>query len=242
MTLSIIIALFNEEARLAKTKKFVGEFLCSQRLFDGVEVVLVSDGSTDKTVEIIKTFSKDFPVSVLGYKNNKGKGHAVRVGMERALGDYALFLDADMSAIPHEVEKFMHEMRRGTPVIIGTRKSKDNATIISQPVYRMFMGRVFNMLANWFVWMTLSDFNCGFKCFSREAREKIFPKCLIDRWLFDVELLFLAKLLGLKIVEVPIVWKNDPKTTIKLKRDVFQSLFDLLRIRWNYITGKYDFH
>src|SRR3989344_3765995 len=118
MNLSIIIPFFNEQSRFSKTVKYIREF------FDDIELMFVDDGSTDKTLGLIDEFAKQISIKTIAYKKNMGKGYAVRQGMMAAKSDYALFLDADMSTEPEEIEKFMAEIKKGTPVIIGSRRSK----------------------------------------------------------------------------------------------------------------------
>jgi dolichyl-phosphate beta-glucosyltransferase len=240
MTLSIVIPLYNEDHRFTKTASHIEEFLVNQKLFEKIDLIFVNDGSTDGTLENIKKFSEKHNARVLSYEKNKGKGHAIRVGMDAAAGDYALFIDADMSTEPREIEKFISEMKRNTPVVIGSRHSKGSRVLVSQPLHRTIMGMVFTALANISMGMRIPDFTCGFKCFSRQAREEIFSRSLIDRWSFDAELLFLAKLRGLEITAIPVIWKNDSITTVRLGRDVIESLFDLIKIRWNNALGRYE--
>ncbi|OGF90509.1 hypothetical protein A3I27_02485 [Candidatus Giovannonibacteria bacterium RIFCSPLOWO2_02_FULL_43_11b] len=239
MTLSIIIPLFNEESRFSKTANYMEEFLINQKLFEKIDLIFVNDGSTDKTLENIKNFSMRHNAAVLSYEKNRGKGYAVRAGMSTAKGDYALFMDADMSTEPREIEKFLGAMQGGTPVIIGSRRSKGSNVLVSQPLYRTIMGMVFTAFANIMMGMRIPDFTCGFKCFSRRAREEIFPRSLIDRWSFDTEILFLAKLKGFEIAAVPVTWQNDAVTTVRLGRDTIGSLFDLIKIRWHHALGRY---
>ncbi|KKS22829.1 MAG: glycosyltransferase, dolichyl-phosphate beta-glucosyltransferase, partial [Microgenomates group bacterium GW2011_GWC1_41_8] len=124
MNLSIIIPFFNEQSRFSKTVKYIRDFLDTQKFFDDIELIFVDDGSTDNTRGLIDEFAKQISIKTIAYKKNMGKGYAVRQGMMAAKSDYALFLDADMSTEPEEIEKFMAEIKKGTPVIIGSRRSK----------------------------------------------------------------------------------------------------------------------
>ena len=240
MNLSIIIPFFNEQSRFSKTVKYIRDFLDTQKFFDDIELIFVDDGSTDNTRGLIDEFAKQISIKTIAYKKNMGKGYAVRQGMMAAKSDYALFLDADMSTEPEEIEKFMAEIKKGTPVIIGSRRSKGSQVLVSQSLHRTMMGMIFTMLANLIMGMRVPDFTCGFKCFSRRAGEAIFPTSLINRWSFDAEILFLAKLKGLEIATVPVAWKNDSVTTVPLGRDAIESFFDLIKIRWNYVLGRYN--
>ena len=240
MNLSIIIPFFNEQSRFSKTVKYIRDFLDTQKFFDDIELIFVDDGSTDNTRGLIDEFAKQISIKTIAYKKNMGKGYAVRQGMMAAKSDYALFLDADMSTEPEEIEKFMAEIKKGTPVIIGSRRSKGSQVLVSQSLHRTMMGMIFTMLANLIMGMRVPDFTFGFKCFSRRAREEIFSRSLIDRWSFDTEILFLAKLKGFEIIAVPVAWKNDSVTTVRLGRDAIESFFDLIKIRWNYVLGRYN--
>ena len=240
MTLSVIIPLYNEEKRFFKTAKSLEKFISTQKLFEKCELIFVDDGSTDNTVKVINDFSRKIPSTLINYKNNRGKGYAIKQGMMHATGDYALFLDADMSTEPFEIEKFMVEIRKDSPVIIGSRRSKGSEILIPQPLYRSFMGTVYTIVANIIIGIYIPDFTCGFKCFSRQAKEVIFKKSRVDRWSFDAEILFLAKLNGFNIITLPISWKNDDTTTVKLSRDIVTSFMDLLKVRIYHVCGKYD--
>ncbi len=240
MTLSVVIPLYNEAGRFDKAKEFIEKFIETQRFFGKIDLIFVNDGSTDGTFESIKKFSERHNATVLSYEKNRGKGYAIRAGMASANGDYALFMDADMSTEPEEIEKFMTEIKKGTSVIIGSRRSKGSKVLIPQPLHRITMGMVFTSLANIIMGMRVPDFTCGFKCFSRRAREEIFSKSLINRWSFDTEILFLAKLKGFEISAVPVTWKNDSITTVRLWRDAIESFFDLIKIRWYYALGHYN--
>ena len=237
MNLSIIIPFFNEQSRFSKTVKYIRDFLDTQKFFDDIELIFVDDGSTDNTRGLIDEFAKQISIKTIAYKKNMGKGYAVRQGMMAAKSDYALFLDADMSTEPEEIEKFMAEIKKGTPVIIGSRRSKGSQVLVSQSLHRTMMGMIFTMLANLIMGMRVPDFTCGFKCFSMEAIHKIFPYARIDRWSYDAEILYLARLCNLKIHEVPVLWTNDEDSRVRLGKDALQSFTDLLKIRLNKYPG-----
>lgn len=234
-SLSLIIPLYNEESRLPMTFQALIDF-AGRRLLPLDEVIFVDDGSGDETSRLVKEFKFEFPVKLISYPQNRGKGHAVRKGMLAANSDYALMLDADMSTPLTEIEKFMPFMEFGAPVIIGTRKAVGAEILKRQPLYRQKMGEAYTALANLITGAGVSDFTCGFKCFSKEAINKIFTNAKIDRWSYDAEILYLARLRGFAIQEVPVTWSNDENTKVSLGKDAWQSFRDLLKIRF----GKYE--
>lgn len=237
-TISFIIPVYNEEKRLYKTQ----EALMKLRMPRGLkleEIIFVDDGSTDKTVKNIRYFihimkkykiQKDARFKVIKYQQNQGKGYAIRQGMLAARADYALFFDADMSTPLKELNKLMPQIDKNVDVVIGTRKHRLSQVIRSQSAVRAKLGQGFTLLTGTVLNMDLTDYTCGFKAFSRQARLAIFTNCQINRWAFDAEILFLAHKYGFTIAEVPVVWKNDDLTKVKLHRDVYLTLVDLTRI------------
>jgi len=236
--LSIIIPLFNEESRVEKAVGELEKYLSVQDF--STQVIFVDDGSTDKTVRKIKELKPKFDFEITSYRPNRGKGYAIKKGVASARSDYLFFCDVDMSTPLQEFNKFLPFIRKKIPVIIGTRKAAGAKIIKRQPYLRQKMGEVFTMLSNILLGSSISDYTCGFKCFSGEASEKIFSLAKINRWSYDSEILFLANKLGFKITEVPVVWKNDSRTKVNLFRDIIESFTDLLRIRLNDRAGHYD--
>lgn len=234
MYLSIIIPVYNEENRILNTLRNIENYF-KGRDYD-YEIIVVNDGSKDKTSEIVSNF-KD--IVLIDNKENKGKGFVVRQGLLKARGDYRLFTDADNSTPIEEIEKMIPYMGN-FGIIIGSRTMKDSLIKNPQPFLRRFVGKVFNLMVQiitglWGIW----DTQCGFKCLSREAAENILPLCKIDRWAFDPEILKLGKKMGYKIKEIPVVWINDSETKVK-RSAMLKMAADLLLIRWNLITKKYE--
>jgi len=231
--LSVIVPVFNEQERLFHLDEICKYFL------PATEIIVVNDGSTDSTVELLKKYLKKYRnIKIISYVPNRGKGYAVRQGMLAAKGVYRLFLDIDLSTSPKHWPEFSRHLREAD-VIIGSRRSANAVIAGRQSVLRENMGRVFTWLSRVFLATPVNDFTCGFKVFSADAAQKIFSRSLIDRWGFDAEILFIAHSLGLKIVSLPVTWTNDPNTRVSLFRDTLTSLTDLLRIRWNSLLGKY---
>jgi dolichyl-phosphate beta-glucosyltransferase len=240
MYLSVIIPAYNEEKRLPKTLEEIDKYL-RKKDYD-YEIIVVNDGSKDKTVEVAKSLAPEIKnLVVTGYKKNQGKGYAVRFGMLEAKGDYRLFTDADNSTSIDQIEKIWPEFEKGYDVVIGSRDVKGAVLDPPQPwVRKLILGEGFKLYRKIIIGLWgLEDTQCGFKCFTKKAAEKIFQKCRINRFAFDPEILVIAKKLGYKIKEIPLYWKNDPESKVKFK-SIFKIALDLIKIRWNLIAGKYD--
>jgi len=237
--LSVIVPAYNEEKRLPKTLFDIDKYLQKQG-YD-YEIMVVSDGSRDRTCAVVKELTyKIKNLSLLEFDQNRGKGFAVREGMLKARGAYRLFTDADNSTPIGQVEKMWPQFEQGFDVVIGSRDIEGAVLDPPQSLHRRFLGEAFGFLTSLLVgtWGIL-DTQCGFKGFTQKATEDIFPKCTIDRFAFDAEMLMIAKKLGYKIKEVPIYWKNDPASKVKFKSMVKMGK-DLLKIRLNLIKGVYD--
>ena len=213
------------------------------------EIIVVSDGSKDKTVEVSKNLISEIKnLRVIEFKENRGKGFGVKEGMMGALGKFRLFTDADNSTPISQIEKMWPYLKEACPepveggfdIVIGSRDIKGAILDPPQPFFRRFTGEVFKHLRKIIVdlW-EIEDSQCGFKCFTKRAAEDIFPKCKINRFAFDPEILLVGKKLGYKIKEIPIYWKNDLQSKVKLKSMV-KMLLDLFKIRLNEIKGYYD--
>ncbi len=241
--LSVIIPAYNEEKRIEKTLLSVDEYL-SKQSYD-YEILVVNDGSKDKTAEIVSGLAGKLKgLKLIDNKENHGKGWVVRQGMLSAQGDCRLFMDADNSTTIDHVEKFFPFFAQGLPaqagydIVIGSRRLKDSVIAVKQPWIRDFLGGIFRLIVHMLVPLGVKDSQAGFKIFSKKAAGAIFPKQTIFRWAFDVEILAIADKLGFKIKEVPIRWVNDAESHVKLSGMV-RMLFEVLRIRWNLWIGKY---
>lgn len=240
MRLSIIIPAYNEERRLLNTLREIDEYLKNQN-YD-YEILVVDDGSRDRTIEIAKSLIGQIRnLKVIDYKKNQGKGYAVKFGMQEAEGDLRLFTDADNSTSIDQIEKFFPEFQKGYDIIIGSRDIKGAFLDPPQPWLRkVLLGEGFKLFRKIIIGLWgIADTQCGFKVFSKRAAETIFPKCKINRFAFDPEILVIGKKLGYKIKEIPVVWKNDLSSTVKFKSMIKMGA-DLFRIRWNLISGKYN--
>lgn len=236
--LTIILPVFNEEKRIKRGLKKCLDFIKTSNL--NIEIILVNDGSTDKTKEVVKRLisgKKHF--KLINYSQNQGKGQAIKRGVNKALGSLILFSDIDFSTPLFEINKFLPFIKNGVDIVIGTRKVKGSKLEKRQSLLREWLGKGFTFLANCLLKVRVSDFTCGFKLFKKKAAKKIFAKTKIKRWGFDAEVLFLAEKFGFSIIEIPVIWRNDEQTKVDLKKDIWRSLKDLLMIRWYDLRGKY---
>lgn len=237
--LSVIIPAYNEEPRLVSTLERIDEYLRA-RDYD-YELIVASDGSRDGTVRVARRWQPPGSLlTVIDRKENRGKGYTVREGAARARGEYILFSDADLSTPIEELEKFLPLFSDGSEIVIGSRSMKGSDVVVHQPFYREMMGRVFNRMVQILAVPGIVDTQCGFKCFTRKAVEAIFPRCLIDGFAFDVEILFLARKLRLPVKEVPVRWLNAPGSSISPVRDSLAMFKEISQVRLNEWMGKYD--
>ncbi len=238
MYLSIIIPAYNEEKRLPKTLEAINDYLIKQNY--QYEILVVNDGSKDKTAEVVRGLTSVIQnLKLVDNKINQGKGAVVRQGMLEAKGEYRLFTDADNSTSIDQVEKMWPEFEKGFDIVIGSRDAKGAVLDPPQNFFRSFVGDAFRLLRKIIVGLwKIEDSQCGFKCFTKEAAEQIFPKCKINRFAFDPEILLIAKKMGYKVKEIPVYWKNDPDSKVKFKSMIKMGI-DLLKIRWYLISGKY---
>jgi dolichyl-phosphate beta-glucosyltransferase len=232
MFLSIIIPVFNEQAVIGRNLEKIISYLKS-RTFDW-EIIVVDDGSFDQSREIIKKFSI---VTLLANDKNQGKGEAVKKGLLAGLGEWLLFLDADLSTDIKELAKF-EPFFPDYDIIIGTRRAKETKIIKNQPFYRVWLGRIGNFLIKRLLGFPYKDTQCGFKIFRRSCRT-IFSQQTVRGWGFDFEILYLAKKQNWRIKEVGIEWQTSDHTNIKIN-SYFQTLSELLKIILNIIKKQYD--
>ena len=240
MYLSVIIPAYNEEKRLPKTLEEIDNYLRRQS-YD-YEIVVVNDGSKDLTAEAVRGMSSVIKnLKLIDNKINQGKGAVVRQGMVEAKGEYRLFTDADNSTSIDQIEKMWPEFEKGFDIVIGSRDIKGAVLDPPQPFLRnVILGEGFKLYRKFIIGLwKIQDTQCGFKAFSKKAAENIFPKCKINRFAFDPEILVVAKKLGYKIKEIPVYWKNDPESKVKFNSMVKMAI-DLLKIKWNLTRGFYD--
>jgi glycosyltransferase involved in cell wall biosynthesis len=233
-SLSIIIPAYNEAKRLPASLVKVREYLSTAR-WEFAEVVVVDDGSTDDTVQV----ARDAGVRVLQNPGNRGKGYSVKHGMLEAKGEWALFTDADLSSPIGELEKLWGAAERdGAQIAVGSRAVDRSLVGVHQPMLREATGRVFNVAMRLVTGLPFKDTQCGFKLVQTSAGREVFSRQRLDGFGFDVEVLFIARRLGLRAVEVPVRWDNVEGTKVSLLLG-FVAFLDLLRVRRNALMGKY---
>lgn len=233
--LSVIIPIFNEEKRI-KNLSYVISFLKKQKY--KWEVIVVNDGSTDLTGRVAESLQKKLKFKLISYSPNHGKGAAIKEGMLASSGRYKLFLDIDLSTPIDEFNKLLPHLKKYN-IVIGSRKISGSNIIIRQPLTREILGKMFTQLSQQILQMKVSDFTCGFKCFSETAALQIFPRQRIARWGFDSEILYIGRIKRNSIKEVPVEWKNDTGTKVKFPDAIIYSLIELIRIRLNSLMGLY---
>lgn len=234
--LSVVIPAYNEERRLGATLLTVQQFLRDQPW--SWEVRVVDDGSADGTRAIVERVSEGEPRIVLQAEPHRGKGGAVKAGLQAARGEFRFICDADLSMPIAEVTRFLPPAAPPFDVAIGSREGRQ-ARRVGEPMYRHLMGRLFNQGVQWLVLPGIEDSQCGFKMFTDRAVASIFPHVTVDGWAFDVEVLAIARSQGLRIVEIPIEWHYRAESRLSMLRDGWSMLKELMRIRTRAARGDY---
>lgn len=224
--LSLIIPVYNEEKRIHNLKSIISYVKKNKKIS---EIIIVNDGSTDKTNKLLKDIAGTHPITIISYKKNRGKGYAIKKGVLAAKGTHVVFIDIDLSTPLSTIGPLVKQIPH-FDIVIGTRKNKEAKLKQRQPLLRELMGKSFTFLSQTLLRVYVTDFTCGFKCFTKKAAVKIFSQQRIERWSFDAEALFLAKKLNFSIGELPVVWKNDPNTKVKFPQDILISIYELLII------------
>ena len=236
--LSIIIPSYNEEVRLPGTLQRIAEYLPTLKL--RTEVLVVDDGSTDRTAAVAESFhGKLTGLRVLSNGSNRGKGYSVRHGMLEAHGDLVLFTDADLSAPIEEAEKLLSPLNNGYDVAIGSRAMDRSLISTRQSIFRETAGIIFNKIVRMVLRLPFVDTQCGFKAFRRERCRIIFEQQRIEGFGFDPELLYLARHYGLRAIEIPVRWGHSEATKVNMLGDSLKMFADIFTIRWNSMSGRY---
>lgn len=235
--LSIIIPAHNEEQRLPHTLEQIADFL-SQQDFSS-EIIVVENGSSDRTLALAQIYAQRIPNLRVLHSAERGKGLAVKMGMLAARGRYRFFADADLSMPIAEVTRFIPPALPEAQVAIGSREAP-GAVRYDEPSYRHVTGRVFNTIVRLLALPGLEDTQCGFKCFRGDIADEVFPLQTISGWTFDVEVLFIARRRGYRIVEVGIPWYFNADSKIRVARDASRMFLDLINIRLNAWAGRYE--
>jgi len=235
---SLVIPAFNEATRIRDTLRSIAEYLKSVP-FDA-EILVVDDGSTDETAAIVRR-SNYSDLRLIQNDINRGKGYSVRSGVLAATGDYVLFSDADLSTPIEELDKLLNAaLNENADVVLGSRGVDSRYIEKHQSPIRESGGKFFNVMVRMLLGLKFRDTQCGFKLFRREKVQSAFQKQTTDGFGFDPEILFVMSRQGLKILEVPVRWRHAEGSKIRFIRDGVRMFTDLLRIRWNNLTGKYS--
>jgi len=236
--LTVLVPCYNEGKIIKENLLEITSFLSKKKYT--WEVVVSDDGSKDNSFTEVKSLN-DPKIKLVGYKDNKGKGGALKEGVKNSFGDYIIFMDADLSVPVNAIDEFLEKLERGdSDVAIGTRKIKTAKVLVHQPWLRENLGKGFTLITRFITGVPVSDFTCGFKGFTNETAKKIFENLRIMRWAYDAEILYLAKKFGYRILEIPVTWTNRKDTRVQLGNAVATSLTDLVRIKLNDWSGKYE--
>ncbi len=240
--ISVVIPAYNEEQRIPPTLERVAEYFASSERT--AEILVVNDGSSDRTADVVRSMSEKLSTDQVRFRlvenpGNQGKGYSVRHGMLEARGGWALFSDADLSAPIEELPKLLGAAEKGgLDGAIGSRALDRSLVGVHQSFFREFAGRTFNLGVRFVAGLPFYDTQCGFKLFTREASQAIFKRQQMTRFGFDVEILYIAKKLGLRIAEVPVRWDDVEGTKVSMLAGV-DAFLDPVRVRWNDIRGLY---
>jgi dolichyl-phosphate beta-glucosyltransferase len=234
-TLSVVIPCYNEAKRLESHLPPFLEFAKSPE----VEIVFADDGSTDETFAILKKKTGKYRnIRIVKMDQHRGKGAGVREGMLAAIGRFRLFADSD-NATPIEQADKLLEVAKGGKVAIASRYVEGANLVVKQPLTRILGSRGLNLAVQAVLLPGVRDTQCGFKIFPEEAAERVFSQLTIDGFGADLEALALTRWLGWEVVEVPVEWRDDPRSTVKPLRDGLQTLSDIAKIKFNLLSGRY---
>ncbi len=237
-TYSIVLPAYNERERIAGTLARILAY--ATRRGWNAEVIVVNDGSSDATAEIVREYGRKHPaLRLLENPGNRGKGYSVRNGMLHARGDILLFSDADLSSPIEEADKLFAAIAKGADIAIGSRWLDRRLQIRRQPLHRRLFGRIFNLALRVILGLQFKDTQCGFKAFTRRSALAIFPLQKIERWGFDPELLYLARRFRFAVSEVPVAWSHREGTRINPLRDGIRMFGEMLKVRWYALKGNY---
>jgi dolichyl-phosphate beta-glucosyltransferase len=237
-SLSLVVPAFDEERRIGASLRCIGSYLEANA--PSSEIVVVDDGSRDRTAQIVRELAPTLgvPVCLARYAQNRGKGAALKLGFALAQGSRIVFTDADLSTPIETLEPLLRALDAGSDVVIGSRKMPGAHIAVRQPWLRESLGKVFTWLVRYSI-APVSDVTCGFKGFRSAAGRDVFARARIERWSFDAEILMLARRLGYRIAELPIRWEDRAASKVQLRRDVLGSLAGLARIGLELTRGTY---
>ncbi|MBI4843165.1 MAG: glycosyltransferase family 2 protein [Nitrospirae bacterium] len=237
MNISIVIPAYNEEKRIGPALRSITDYLREKNCI--YEIIVVDDCSSDETGGVVSAHG-DPALRILRNDTNRGKGYSVKRGILDARHPLVLFSDSDLSTPIEELDKFVSYINEGYDIVIASRNLKESNIKVEQPFYRQALGKTFPLLVNLFILRGFKDTQCGFKLFRAEAAKKIARLQTLERFSFDVEILYIAKKMGMKIKEAPVVWIDKKGTKVNPLRDGLMMLIDIFKIRYNNLSGKYE--
>ncbi len=233
---SIVIPVYNEESRIPKTIDAIFSFF--NHLGVNSEIIFVDDGSCDQTKIILEKYRTKYNFIIVSYNENQGKGYAVREGVKHATGEWIIFFDIDLATPLSEFNHLLTFLQPDDMVVIGSRRLQGAEIKKGESRLRTFLGRGFTKLSNILV-PGITDFTCGFKCFSKAAVNTIFSRAHINRWGFDTELLYIAHFKKLSIREMPVAWVHDEDSRVHVGKAIISSIKELGQIFLNRLKGLY---
>lgn len=238
-SISIIVPAYNEELRLPDTLRKIEDYF-SRVPWDEHEILVVDDGSKDGTVAAAGSFAASNPnIRILKNPGNRGKGYTVRHGMMEARCEWCLFSDADLSTPIEELDKLWKALtEKNATVAIGSRALDRSLVGVHQSAFREMSGRFFNTVMRFTIGLPIKDTQCGFKLFRRDVARAAFSRQTLERWGFDVEVLFIAQKLGNKIAEVPVRWDNAEGSKLSIWSGA-TAFWELAKVRMNSLRGVY---
>jgi dolichyl-phosphate beta-glucosyltransferase len=230
---SLVIPAYDERNRIEACLRSVVRFVRTRPGGWDWEVILVDDGSSDGTLGAARQIAGaiGLPLEILRHEKNRGKGAALRTGVLASLGDPVLIADTDLSTPLTEWVKLAERLPTH-PVAIGSRAIEEGLVRRKQPLYRRLVGKAGNVLVRLLAVPGIRDTQCGFKLFRGDVARELFRRARVDRFAWDVEILYLARRHGIAIAEVPVLWFNSPESKVRVVRDAIQTLWDVMRIRW----------
>ncbi|HXW68614.1 MAG TPA: GtrA family protein [Dissulfurispiraceae bacterium] len=235
--ISVIVPAYNEGKRIKKTLEALNDYFSNKPVTR--QIIVVDDGSNDNTTGMVTDLKTRIDnLTVTSYQPNRGKGYAVKTGVEASQGEYILFTDADNSTPIEEFDKF-YPLLKDHEVVIGSRYAKGSSIVVAQPWYRVLIGRLANVLVQIFILDGVTDTQCGFKAFQHEAAREIFSRVKVNRFGFDIEILAIARLLAFSVREMPVSWYNAGESRVRPFKDALRTFFELIYIKLNLWGGRY---
>jgi len=235
--LSLVIPCYNEARRITPSLALLRAFVAGWPVGD-CEIILVDDGSTDGTAAIIQREGPEF--RLLQNERNRGKGFSVRRGVLAAAGQYIFYTDADIPFGLEPIQPFLATLQAGSDLAIGGRDLPDSAVEVKQALLRRLSSWVFTLIVVRFVVPGIPDTQCGFKGFRREAAQAIFSRCRLDRYAFDVEVIYLARRLGLQITRLPVILLHDENSKVRVLQDSLHVLWEMVKLCLYSLLGFYQ--